>query len=240
VAVRRIERLTRLMTRVTFAGRDLEGLDIEEPAASVRLLLPKPGTGELVVPEWNGNEFLLPDGSRPVIRTFTPRRMDADALELDLDVVIHEGGAVSAWVGSAQPGAPAAISGPGRGYTIDPEAPAYLLAGDQTAIPAIAQLVESLPAGVPVDVIVEIVHPDAVVDLPEHPASHLQWVELVGGSAPGDALVPAVERRTLDPGTKVWAAGEAAAMHRLRRHLFDDRGLPRRDATVRGYWKHGR
>ena len=35
------------------------------------------------MPAWNGNEFLLPDGRRPAIRTFTPRRVDPDALELD-------------------------------------------------------------------------------------------------------------------------------------------------------------
>jgi NADPH-dependent ferric siderophore reductase len=44
----------------------------------------------------------------------------------------------------------------------------------------------------------------------------------------------------LAPRTRLWAAGEAAAMQRIRRHLFEDRGLSRADATVRGYWKHGR
>jgi NADPH-dependent ferric siderophore reductase len=29
-------------------------------------------------------------------------------------------------------------------------------------------------------------------------------------------------------------------MQRIRRHLFDERGVPRPDTTVRGYWKHGR
>jgi NADPH-dependent ferric siderophore reductase len=38
----------------------------------------------------------------------------------------------------------------------------------------------------------------------------------------------------------VWVAGEAAAMQRIRRHLFEDRGLSRAQASVRGYWKHGR
>jgi NADPH-dependent ferric siderophore reductase len=38
----------------------------------------------------------------------------------------------------------------------------------------------------------------------------------------------------------VWAAGEAAAMQRIRKHLFDERNAPRDHTTVRGYWKHGR
>ena len=35
-------------------------------------------------------------------------------------------------------------------------------------------------------------------------------------------------------------AGEAAAVQRIRHHLFDERGLSRSHAVVRGYWKHGR
>jgi NADPH-dependent ferric siderophore reductase len=38
----------------------------------------------------------------------------------------------------------------------------------------------------------------------------------------------------------VWAAGEAAAMQRIRRHLFEHLGVPRSHAVVRGYWKRER
>jgi NADPH-dependent ferric siderophore reductase len=244
MVVSRIVRLSPRMARVSFSGDDLVGLEIEEPAASVRLLLPSPGResgyGPLVIPTWNGNEFLLPDGRRPTIRTFTPRRMDAQDGELDLDVVLHAGGAVSAWVDAASPGSEAAVSGPGRGYPIDPRAPAFVLAGDETALPAIGQLLEAIPGDTPVQVIVEVATPDAILALPEHPAATVAWVELGDGDPPGDALVAAVVGARIEPGAKVWAAGEAAAMHRIRRYLFDDRGLARRDCTVRGYWKHGR
>src|SRR5215207_1261663 len=149
VAVRRVERLTARMIRVTLGGPDLEGLTVEQPAASVRLLFPSPGAQELVVPSWNGNEFLLADGRRPTIRTLTPRRVDAQALELDVEIVVHGGGVASEWAQAAEPGNPAAVSGPGRGYTIDRDAPAFLLAGDETAIPAISQLLEALPTLTP-------------------------------------------------------------------------------------------
>ncbi len=142
---------------------------IEEPAASVRLLLPAPGA-ELVIPEWKGNEFLLPDGRRPVIRTFTPRRFDATALELDIDAVIHGAGPASSWAATVAAGAAAALSGPGRGYTIDPDATAFLLAGDETAIPAISQLLESITESVAVQVHIEVGAPDGRLALPAHHA----------------------------------------------------------------------
>ena len=57
---------------------------------------------------------------------------------------------------------------------------------------------------------------------------------------PGDSLVAAVAAVDVPPGTRVWAAGEAASVQRIRTLLFSDRGVPRADAHVRGYWKHGR
>jgi len=239
VVVRRVEPLSPRMLRVTLAGPELEGLTVEQPAASVRLLLPSAADRELVVPSWNGNEFLLADGRRPVIRTFTPRRLDREALELDLDVVVHGPGAASKWAEAAEPGAPAAISGPGRGYVVEQDAPAFLLAGDETAIPAISQLLETVPAGIPTHVCIEVAHPDARLALPGTQRA-VEWRDLPSGAAPGEALVAAVRDADLAVGTRVWVAGEAAAVQRIRRHLFDERNVPRAETTVRGYWKRGR
>ncbi len=149
VAVRRLAPLSPRLVRVTLAGDELDGFTVTKPAASVRLLIPERDTTELVVPAWNGNEFLLAGGRRPTIRTFTPRRTDPEALELDLDIVVHGGGAASIWVDQVSEGSAAAISGPGRGYDIDATAPAFLLAGDETAIPAMSQLLEHLPPNAP-------------------------------------------------------------------------------------------
>ena len=144
------------------------------------------------------------------------------------------------WADAATPGAPAAVSGPGRGYTIDRDAPAFLLAGDETAIPAISQLLEALPASTPVQAHIEVAHPDARMALPRHPSATVEWYDLPSGAPVGDALVAAVRGADLAPATRVWVAGEAATMQRIRRDLFEHRGLSRAQATVRGYWKHGR
>lgn len=240
VELQRVARLSPHMVRVTLGGPELEGLRVDEPAASVRLLLPSSGTTDLEMPAWNGNEFLLADGSRPTIRTFTPGRLDTGAHELELDVVIHAGGAASAWATSAEPGAPAAVSGPGRGYEVDPDAAAFLVAGDEAAIPAIRQLLEVLPQAAPVQVHVEIAQPDARLPLPDHPGATVAWHDLPPDAPAGQALWEAVESTEVPPDAHVWAAGEAAAMQRIRRHLFDDRGLSRAQVNVRGYWKRGR
>lgn len=239
VEVRRVERRSPRMVAVTLGGDGLDGFALDHPAASVRLLLPSPGDQELVVPAWNGNEFLLPDGRRPAIRTLTPRRFDAHTRELDVEVVLHGGGVAAAWAARAERGDPAALSGPGRGYAV-PEAPALLLAGDESAIPAISQLLECVPDDRRLTVHVEVARRDARLPLPDHPRATVHWHDLPPGAPPGEALVAAVRSEDLDHDARVWAAGEAAGVQRIRRYLFDEVGLPRSATTVRGYWKHGR
>ena len=80
------------MVRLTLTGAELAGLDIGLPAASIRILLPRPPSDDVVLPVWNGNEFLDEDGTRPVIRTLTPLGFDADRLELAVEIVLHGDG----------------------------------------------------------------------------------------------------------------------------------------------------
>ncbi len=239
-SVARVERLGARMVRVTLAGPELDGLVVEQPAASVRVLFPPSSGAGLVMPEWNGNEFLLPDGSRAPIRTFTPRRVDREVPDLDLDVLLHGGGVASRWAEEASIGDEVAVSGPGRGYEVDVDAPGFVLVGDESAIPAISQLLEALPAEMPVRVHVEVAAPDGRMALPPHPGATVEWHDLPADAPPGEAMVAAVMGADVPSGARVWVAGEAAAVQRIRRHLFEERGLSRRQATVRGYWKHGR
>ena len=227
------------MLRVVLGGDELEGFAIEAPASSVRLLLPPAGESKLVMPTWSGNQFELPGGARAPIRTFTPRYFQRAELELTLDVVLHDHGAATDWVRRATVGDEVAISGPGRSEEIDPAARSHLLAGDESAMPAIGQLLESISADHPVDVHIEITHPDARIDLPDHAGVTVTWHEAEPDASPGEAVVAAV-MAVDDLPDAVWVAGEAASVQRLRKYLFDERGRSRAGVTARGYWKQGR
>jgi NADPH-dependent ferric siderophore reductase len=244
--VPRSERLVRL----SLAGPDLAGFDPGLPAASVRLLVPDArerhgdaATGSVALPTWNGNEFLRADGARPPIRTLTPIAFDPATNQLDVEVVLHGDGPLTSWVAGDPHGDPTAISGPGRGYTIDHDATAFVLAGDESALPAISVLLSALAAEVPsidVVVLIEAAEPVAMVELPSHPRATVSWTGRKPSDRPGDVLHAAIAAIDLPAGARVWAAGEAAGVHRIRQHLFDVRGLPRAHAVVRGYWKVGR
>ncbi len=112
--VERVERWPRLL-RITVTGDGLKTLKVDQLTASVRLLVPGPGDDELEMPTWDGNESLRADG-RPLLRTFTPLRVDNDAGRMDLEIVRNDGGAVSSWAEPVSPGDPAARqrSGPRR------------------------------------------------------------------------------------------------------------------------------
>lgn len=237
VMVGAVEDLTPHLRRITLVGEELAGLEVDEPAASVRLLMPSPGHDELVMPEWTGNEFLLPDGRRPLIRTLTPRSVRDG--EIDVDVVLHGDVGLSGWASRARSGDPAAVSGPGRGYEIDAAASRLVVLGDETALAAIAQLLEAAPETLPLTVHVETAHGGERAPLPRHPAASITWHDLSPGARPGSMLLDALVSVDIDAGTRVWAAGEAAAMQAIRTHL-GDRGVDRARTTVRGYWKHGR
>jgi NADPH-dependent ferric siderophore reductase len=240
VVVERLELSPRL-TRLTLQGDSLGDLVVDEPAASVRLLVPNRGTDDLVIPEWNGNEFLLPDGTRPALRTFTPLRVDNAAGRLDLEIVRHPGGAVSDWAERAEPGAPAAISGPGTGYAYPDAADHLIVLADETALPATRQLAAEAPASLSLAIHGEVISADAVVDVDLRASDSIEWHVTEPGATPGGRLVEVV--RALDgipDGTHLWAAGEASAMHAIRTHLFDTLGIERKRATVRGYWKPAR
>lgn len=229
------------MLRLTFEGDGLRELVAPEPASSVRLLVPSPGSAGLVLPDWNGNEFLLPGGERPSLRTFTPLRFDADAGRIELEIVRHPGGVVSGWAETAAAGDRVAISGPGRGWDLDPAVRTLRLLGDETALPAIGQLIEVVDPAVSIIADIEVESDAAIQELPGRAGAVAAWHVRPPDQAPGTTLVDAA-RAIGDVGADVhvWAAGEAASMQAIRKHCFDALGLPRSQTTVRGYWKPAR
>lgn len=231
------ERSPRLRA-ISLEGPELVGFAVEDPAASARLLVPRDGVLEL--PSWTGNEFLFDDSTRPPIRTITPLRADPAAGRLEVEVVLHGHGPLAQWARDATVGTEVAVSGPGKGYAVDPAASRHLLAGDESALPAIAELLEAIPAGADVHVIVDLAHLDGRLELPPHPKATVEWCDSSPGQAPHGRFVTAVTERSFTDDERIWVAGEAAVVQRIRKHLFEELGLPRTQAVVRGYWKRGR
>jgi NADPH-dependent ferric siderophore reductase len=194
----------------------------------------------------------LPPEKRPSVRTMTVRRVDPAAREIAVDIVVHgEHGIAGAWAVAARPGQPAYLMGPSGAYTPDPAADWHLLAGDESALPAIAAALEALPANAVGKTYIEVAGPDDEIALTAPESVEVNWVyrggraDLVPEDRAGDhaPLIEAVTTAEWLPGqVHVFIHGEAqAVMHNLRPYIRKERGV---DATwassISGYWRRGR
>ena len=232
-----VKPLTPRLVAVVFAGESLAGFAEPTPTAHIKLFLPdtegnvaRPVVGLDGRLEW-------PDG-RPTMRTYTPRRFDAAGR--------HPRGAGSFCTATGRPrGGPrrpspasrAAIGGPGGRFSVDPTATSWWIGGDESALPAIATLLEALPDDVTGQVHLEVEGPEARIGLPAHAGVEVTWHDRVG--EPGAALVDALNQAGLGDDTHFWIACEASAVRKARSYLLDDRALPRPQVTTRGYWRVG-
>jgi NADPH-dependent ferric siderophore reductase len=224
--VHRTEWITPHMVRVVLGGPGLADFGAGRFTDHyVKLLFPDPAAG----PE-----------ERPRTRTYTVRRWDPAAGELTIDVVVHgDAGVAGPWAARAKPGDELALSGPGGAYAPDPDADWHLLAGDESALPAIAAALERLAEGARAHVFVEIDGPDEEQKLDSAGEVELRWLHR-GTSPVGEPLVGAVTELALPAGAgHVFVHGEAGFVKQLRRLLLVERGLPRDRVSISGYWRLG-
>ncbi|MBN6055287.1 siderophore-interacting protein, partial [Nonomuraea sp. RK-328] len=203
----RVDRLTRLspsFLRVTFTGDDLHLFADRGFDQRIKLILPLPGDGMAHLPEgpdWFARWRGLDEERQNPMRTYTARRVRPEAGEVDVDVVVHaDGGPASRWAETVRPGGVAALfgadsrhSGPRGDVVFDPPpgTGAVLLAGDETAVPAVCAILERLPAGIEGEALMEVPGDADVLDVETACAVKTVWLPR-NGAARGELLVPAV------------------------------------------------
>ncbi|MFJ8148377.1 siderophore-interacting protein [Streptomyces sp. NPDC096048] len=235
----RTERLTPHMQRVVLGGEELAGLPADTCTDHyVKLLFP---AGGATYPEPFDVERIREEFPReqwPVTRTYTVRHWDAELRELTLDFVIHgDEGLAGPWAQRVQPGETVRFMGPGGAYAPDPAADWHLLAGDESALPAIARSLEALPDGARAFAFIEVDGPEEEQKID----SDVEVVWLHRGDRPvGQALVEALRGLEFPEGrVHAFVHGEAACVKELRRLLRVEREIPREDLSISGYWRLG-
>lgn len=178
-------------------------------------------------------KFMFNDASgEQVRRDYTPRRVDADAREVDIEFALHGHGGAAEWARNAAIGQRAIIGGP-RGSMILPLAMDWhLLIGDDSALPAVTRRLEELPADASVDAVLLVDATDRRT-LVTRADARIHWVDS------DNALLQVLKELPLQAGAGLaWGGGEAALMARVRQVLVDT-GMPRQAAKVSAYWKRG-
>lgn len=212
----------------------------------VRVVLGGPGFDDFMPNGFSDQYVKLVFGTadEPVLRTYTIRGIDRGRREIAVDFVVHgDEGIAGPWAASVQPGERVAVRGPGGAYLPAADAPWHLLAGDESAVPAIAASVEALPADAVGYVFIEIGDDTDRVALDPPQGVEVAWVRRDGGRTGVDSpLVGAVRAaRWLDGVPHVFVHGEAeTVMKGIRPYIRKERGVPAERASISGYWRRGR
>lgn len=285
VRVAAVTSLTPHFVRVTLTGDELDAFSSVGLDQRIKVVLPIPGLGFTDLPDgedWYAAWRALPDEARNPLRTYTVRSFRPDAHELDIDFVAHgDAGPASRWVTSCRVGDELRIVGPavpsspaelptGAAEFAPGSANRILLAGDETAAPAICAILEALDVSTVGHVFIEV--PTDADRLPvTAPAGvEVRWIARNGAShgvrmtdqvhawastavaggacSSSDELVDVdVDQQVLwdippvtDSQLYAWIAGEAGCIKELRRHLVRGVGLDRKQVAFMGYWRHGK
>jgi NADPH-dependent ferric siderophore reductase len=242
------DRVTPSFARVTLGGPDLADFEGTGADQTVRLFFPRDGQRGLWLPSrnsdmWMAETLVQPKSHRPWVRNYTVRELRPAAGEVDIEFALHgDHGPASAWAARARPGDPAGIFDEGNSYLPPPGAGRQLLAGDESALPAILAILASAPPELTGDVFLEVPsRADIRNDVARPKGVHLHWLARDGaGTVPGVLALDEVRRADLETPDYVWVAGESKLATGLRRHLAGERGIAKAAIAFIGYWRYGR
>ena len=225
--LRRVERVRHELKR-----RDLTVKTVEALTPHFRrITLVDDSLSDFVSASFDDHVKVFVDDAR---RDYTPRSFDNAARELVIEFALHGDGPAAGWAARAKAGDTLAIGGPKGSLIVPLDYDWHLLAGDETALPAVARRLEELPAGAKAIVVLKA---DDAADRREFETAAnvaLTWVST------DDALLAAVRALALPEGDGyAWCAGEASCMAALRRELVEVKGHPGEAIRAAAYWKRG-
>lgn len=173
--VAEVHRLSPHFVRVAFTGPDFDVFGTSGLDQRIKLILPlADGTisdigqrDEAMIDagDWYAAWRAIPTATRSPLRTYTVRRIDPLARLLHVDFVVHhDAGPAGSWAESAAVGDEIVIVGPDQrseGWRLGLDwhpgtARRVLLAGDETAAPAISSILEGLDESYDVDAFIEV------------------------------------------------------------------------------------
>jgi NADPH-dependent ferric siderophore reductase len=235
------------MVRLTFGGGELERFEFRGFDQWFRLAVPVHDGDRLdnLPAKYDMGGYLryltLPRGTRPVIRNYTARAYRSDPVELDVDFVVHGTDGIAApWAATVEPGTEIAFIDQGCGWKPVP-ADWTLLVADESGLPAVAGILRDLPRDARGHALVELFDAADRQDVEAPEGVEVHWLERAPGGAPGSAVLPALRDLTFPAGSVyAFAVGESAVATGARRHLVNERGIPKANVTFCGYWKSGR
>lgn len=248
--VARVEEPAPWLRRLTLHVPTMEGYAVLGPDEFVGLVMPRPGAGlpdlsSVTGPNPRPVIAAMPEATRPDVRWYTVREWRPATCELVVEVVLHPQGEVeegpgARWVRRAAPGEQVAVQTGTTCYHPDPAQQVRVVAGDETAYPAVVGIVEAARGtDAELHVLLEVERDGVLPPVPEPRRGSLTVVQRQGRPV-GDRLVEAVAGLALERVDYGWVAGEQELAAGVRRQLVRGRGVPRTSVYHCAYWIQGR
>lgn len=245
--VRRREYLTPGFASLTLGGPAVRDLAVAGNDQTVRLFFPREGQAALRMPTvsneaWMAQLMLMPKSVRPWVRNLTIRRVRPADDEIDIEFALHSDSPLASWVRRTEPGDRAGIFDVGTMYRLPEHAEGQLLVGDETALPAILSILDGTPSSLATEAYIEVASAADIRSVEAPAGARVHWLSRDDEERrPGALALDAVRRASLPSGRfYTWVAGESQLATTVRRHLVNDRGVPKRDISFFGYWRLGR
>jgi NADPH-dependent ferric siderophore reductase len=229
----RTEKLSPHFVKVVLGGPELSGFVSASFDDHFKLLLPAAGHSDFVMPAMGATGPESGGDARPPMRDYTPRKYDAVAGELHVEIALHGEGPAASWGESVVAGRRVGVGGPRGSFVIAPDFDWHLLIGDDSALPAIARRLEELPASSTAIAVIEL------NDAADRRAFDTQAKLSVHWASRSE--LPSTVRALELPGGEgfAWAAGESSTIRSVRRVLLEDQGLDKQRVRAAAYWKYG-
>lgn len=171
-------------------------------------------------------------------RNYTVRRYHAENATAIIDFVVHGSGVATNWLRDAVPGNMIVVSHARSWYR--PGAASWqILAADLTGLPALARIIEELPAAVPAVAVVEVGDEEDLGYLPVRDNVSVVWAAGGNGAGPSALADLIAAQRLPDGDGYLWFAGEAAQSRAVRKWLRRELGWASAQFDIVGYWRQG-
>jgi NADPH-dependent ferric siderophore reductase len=242
LSVLRREQLSPHTVRITAGGPGFDALRMNDFTDKyAKLLFVDPSLGLTPPYDLAALRESLPPGLQPVTRTYTLRRADPESQELTIDFVVHgDEGIAAPWAARAEPGDLLTMSGAGGAYRPDPASDWHLLAGDESALPAICSALEALPGDARGVAYLETSDPGEYLDAKLPGGVEVVWLHRPHPGSQPRLLADALLAGSWLPGrADVFAHGERESMKAVRAALKSLLG-DGDQLSLSGYWASGR
>jgi NADPH-dependent ferric siderophore reductase len=242
LSVLRREQLSPHTVRITADGPGFDALRMNDFTDKyAKILFVDPGLGLTPPYDLAALRESLPPGRQPVTRTYTLRRADPQRQELTIDFVVHgDEGIAAPWAARAEPGDLLTMSGAGGAYRPDPASDWHLLAGDESALPAICSALEALSDDARGIAYLETSDPGEYLDAKLPGGVEVVWLHRPHPGSQPRLLADALLAGSWLPGrADVFAHGERESMKAVRAALKGRLG-DGDQLSLSGYWAAGR